>query len=97
MLKMASGENMGAEQAMRPKPSQNAPQAENSSPAPEFLKTSQPENTYNQEIDKKALPTQSQEIRANVALKMVSEIIASGQIGLEEWKKYADEFYNYKP
>ena len=37
------------------------------------------------------------DIRANVALKMASEIIASGKAELKDWKQLADSFYNYKP
>ena len=39
----------------------------------------------------------SNDIRANVALKMVSEILAGGQIPLSDWKLWADNFYNYNP
>jgi hypothetical protein len=37
------------------------------------------------------------DIRANVALKMVSEIIAGGKIDIKDWKVWADTFYHYKP
>jgi hypothetical protein len=40
---------------------------------------------------------QSEEIRANVALKMVSEILSAGVVPITEWRKWADEFYNFKP
>ena len=39
----------------------------------------------------------SDDIRANVALKMTSEIIAAGIIPLQDWRKWTDEFYDYKP
>lgn len=42
-------------------------------------------------------PSTNDSIRENVALKMVSEIIASGKMELTEWKKWADEFYHFKP
>jgi len=96
-MKLVAGENMGVGQGINLTTPLERPQSNFKPSSTLTNERPQQENTYNQEIDKKALPTQSQEIRANVALKMVSEIIASGQIGLEEWKKYADEFYNYKP
>jgi hypothetical protein len=37
------------------------------------------------------------DIRANVALKMTSEIIAAGIVPINEWKKWTDEFYSYQP
>jgi len=37
------------------------------------------------------------EIRANVALKMVSEIVAAGKIDLVHWEDWANKFYHYKP
>ena len=44
-----------------------------------------------------ATKTNNDDIRANVALKMTSEIIASGKAELKDWKKLADTFYYYKP
>jgi hypothetical protein len=39
----------------------------------------------------------SDDIRANVSLKMVSECLAAGIIPLNEWREWADRFYNYNP
>jgi len=36
-------------------------------------------------------------IRENVALKMVSELLAAGCIPLDQWKEWTDNFYHYKP
>lgn len=41
--------------------------------------------------------SQSDEIRQNVVLKMVSEILAAGVIPLDQWKEWADKFYFYSP
>ena len=41
--------------------------------------------------------TNAQEIRANVALKMCSELISAGNIDVSTWKTWADEFYHYEP
>lgn len=41
--------------------------------------------------------SRTEDIRSNVALKMVSEIIAGGQIKVEDWEKWANIFYNYTP
>jgi hypothetical protein len=43
------------------------------------------------------LDVKDDDIRANVALKMVSELIASGKVELDKWKFWADTFYHYKP
>ena len=40
---------------------------------------------------------QSGEIRSNVALKMVSEILAAGVIPLDQWELWANNFYFYQP
>ena len=40
---------------------------------------------------------QTEDIRANVALKMTSELISAGKAELKDWKKLADTFYHYKP
>jgi len=37
------------------------------------------------------------EIRANVALKMCSELIASGHMPFEQWENWANRFYFYEP
>ena len=37
------------------------------------------------------------DIRANVALKMVSELGATGQININEWEEWANKFYYYSP
>jgi len=37
------------------------------------------------------------DIRANVVLKMVSEIIAGGKLNLGDWEDWANIFYNYRP
>jgi hypothetical protein len=46
---------------------------------------------------KAIINSQSDEIRSNVALKMVSEILAAGVVPISEWQTWADAFYNYKP
>jgi len=37
------------------------------------------------------------DIRENVVLKMISEIVASGKIELKDWEFWANKFYFYKP
>jgi len=37
------------------------------------------------------------DIRQNVALKMVSELVSAGKIEKEEWRFWADTFNSYKP
>jgi len=37
------------------------------------------------------------DIRANVSLKMVSEILAAGKIEIGDWEMWANAFYHYKP
>ena len=44
-----------------------------------------------------SVASQSDDIRANVALKMVSEILSAGVVPITEWQKWADAFYNYVP
>jgi hypothetical protein len=59
----------------------------------------QPKPAYQPRPTYQAKPqnNQTEDIRANVALKMTSELIAAGKAELKDWKKLADTFYHYKP
>ena len=43
------------------------------------------------------IANKNSDIRENVVLKMISEIISAGKIDLKDWKYYANEFYFYTP
>lgn len=55
----------------------------------------QPQNAPTGQIEHKN--GRSEDIRANVALKMVSELIVADKIAIEQWMVWANNFYNYIP
>lgn len=57
----------------------------------------QPPRSYQTPQPPQVKSNQNEDIRANVALKMTSELIAAGKAELKDWKKLADTFYHYKP
>ena len=78
------------------KPGGSAPQETYVSPNMQVS----PQNTnIAPNLGKNSTPTLNTDdsIRANVALKMVSELASANVIQLIDWERWANKFYHYKP
>lgn len=53
-----------------------------------------PQNQFTQPVSN---AKRENDIRENVALKMVSELVSAGKIDLAQWELWANKFYFYKP
>lgn len=59
----------------------------------------QPQNTVQATTQPPVVPvkTTANDIRENVVLKMISELVSAGKIQLDQWESWANNFYYYEP